>query len=177
VHGGAYDRNLFGARFYSDKSTFVQALRKPDRGITALSVSSSGERLGLGTEDGYVEVWEVRGFVKVAREALHSGRVLSVSFDINGERIASVGRDMMVSVAVLERDPTFGTALETNPFKLIRATHQRIENAKDVIFLQSGNLIVTTRDGTVAEVSDLKAPLPTPAPTPHTTYRVEDSDY
>ncbi len=177
LHGGAYDRNLFGARFYSDKSTFVQALRKPDRGISAMSVSSSGERLGLGSEEGYVEVWEVKGFVQSAREALHSGRVLSVSFDTKGERIASVGRDMMVSVAVLERDPSFGTALQATPWKLVRATHQRIENAKDVIFVKSGNLIVTTSDGTVAEMSDLKAPVPTPVPTAHAADQVQDTDY
>lgn len=177
AHGGAYDRNLFGARFYTDKGTFVQAVRKPDRGISAMSVSSSGERLGLGSEEGYVEVWEVKGFVQSAREALHSGRVLSVSFDTKGERIASVGRDMMVSVAVLERDPSFGTALQTTPWKLVRATHQRIENAKDVIFIKSGNLIVTTSDGTVAEISDLKTPAPTPAPTARAADQVQDSDY
>jgi WD40 repeat protein len=177
AHGGAYDRNLFGARFYSDKGTFVQALRKPDRGISAMSVSSSGEQLGLGSEEGYVEVWEVKGFVQSAREALHSGRVLSVSFDTKGERIASVGRDMMVSVAVLERDPSFGTALQTTPWKLVRATHQRIENAKDVVFLKSGNLIVTTSDGTVAEMSDLKQPVAPPAPTAHAANQVQDTDY
>ncbi len=177
VHGGAYDRNLFGARFYTDKITFVQALRKPDRGISSMSVSSSGERLGLGSEEGYVEVWEVKGFVQAAREALHSGRVLSVSFDTNGERIASVGRDMMVSVVTLKRDPMFGSAPDTTPWKLVRSTHQRIENAKDVIFLKSGNLLVTTSDGAVAEISDLKTPLPTPVPSIDTADKIQDPDY
>jgi WD40 repeat protein len=142
-----------------------------------MSVSSSGERLGLGSEDGYVEVWEVKGFVQSAREALHAGRVLSVSFDSTGNRIASVGRDMMVSVASMERDPSFRISPQATPWKLIPATHQRIENAKDVIFLKSGNLIVTTSDGAVAEVSDLKASVPTPVPTPHTANKIQDSDY
>jgi WD40 repeat protein len=177
VHQGAYDRNLFGGRFYSDKSTFVQALRKPDRGISSMRVSLSGERLGLGTEEGYVEVWEVKGFVLAAREVLHSGRALAVSFDTKGERVASVGRDMMVSVATLQRDPMFEAVPQTTPWKLVRATHQRIDNAKDVLFLRSGNLIVTTSDGAVAEISDLKAPLPTPVPTPQTTDKPLDSDY
>jgi WD40 repeat protein len=177
THGGAYDRNLFGSRFYSDKVTLVQALRKADRGISAMTVSSSGERLGLGTEDGSVEVWEVKGFVHSAKESLHRGRVLSVSFDENARRIASVGRDMMVSVATLERDPSFGIAAQAKPWKLIQSTHQRIENAKDVLFLQNGNLIVTTSDGAVAEISDLKAPAPEPTPTPRTTDTAVDSDY
>jgi hypothetical protein len=84
---------------------------------------------------------------------------------------------MMVSVATLQRDPMFEAVPQTTPWKLVRATHQRIDNAKDVLFLRSGNLIVTTSDGAVAEISDLKAPLPTPVPTPQTTDKPLDSDY
>jgi hypothetical protein len=77
----------------------------------------------------------------------------------------------------MERDPSFRISPQATPWKLIPATHQRIENAKDVIFLKSGNLIVTTSDGAVAEVSDLKASVPTPVPTPHTANKIQDSDY
>lgn len=177
AHAGAYDRNLFGGRFYSDKISFVQALRKPDRGISSLTVSASGERLGVGTEDGNVEVWEIKGFVQSARQTLHAGRVLSVAFDAKGERIASVGRDQFVSVAALERDPSFGIAPNATSWRLLPATHQRIENANHVLFLRNGNLIVTTSEGALAEVSDLKAPPPTSIPTPRSTNTLQDSDY
>jgi WD40 repeat protein len=176
-HEGRYDRNLFGARFYADKTTFVKALRTPDRGISALALADSGERLVLGTEDGYVEVWEVKGFELTARRLLHNGRVLGVGLDPSGRWVASAGRDGVVAVTTTEADPQYGIAANALRMKLTPILSQPIERASGVRFLGSGNVLVTTGAGSIAEVRDFSRAPPVITATPTAVPKPRDQDY
>lgn len=177
AHGGRYDRNLFGARFYADKATFVKALRTPDRGISCLSVADSGEHLALGTEDGYVEVWNVKGFELSARRLIHTGRVLGVGLDTSGRWVASAGRDGVVAINTAEPDPQYGIAADALRMKLTPILSQPIERAAGVRFLNNGNVLVTTSAGSIAEVGDFSRSPPLITATPTAAPKPRDQDY
>ena len=186
-HKGAYDRNLFTGRAYTDATSFVRALRTPDRGITALNVSRDGNRLALGTDDGFVEIWEVRGLTLAARKQVHTGRVVSVALDPSNERVVSSGRDSNVSVDMLRRDPDYGIKTTAQPYLLAPISSQRLENVDHVHFLANSRIIATTKEGVIAELSGPSTPSVEPgsAPTSDTqspnreipTTTDADSDY
>lgn len=180
-HGGEYDRNLFGGRFFGGVGTFLNAARAPDRGISSAAASENGERLALGAEDGNVEVWEVRGFSIAARSEDHSGRVMTVALSQDGSKVASIGRDSKLVVTQLEPDPLHRISPKSLPF-LSRdvLTQQMGSGTRNLQFLSNGNLIFSTKDGRIGEITvrDARAPVAV-SPTPFSTKRpsVVDSDY
>jgi WD40 repeat protein len=109
-HGGYYDTNLFGGRFFGGISTSMVAPRKQDRGITAAVLSDDSRKLAIGTADGFVEIWEIRGFIMSARHKVHNGQVVSIALNEDGSRIASLGKDNLLSVADLTRDSLYKVA-------------------------------------------------------------------
>ncbi len=176
-HGGEYDKNIFKGRFYTDLPAAIVAERPADRGITSLAISKDGERVGLGTEDGHVEIWRVKGFSLVARKNLHSGRVINVALSDDGTRIASVGKDSKVRVNYTVPDPTFGISPTALASTLEEVSEHQIPQAHRVAFVTTARLSVGTKAGDVIEVKlEEPAPLP-PAPTPKATPKVRDGDY
>ena len=175
---GAYDKNPFKGRFYTDIPAAQIAARPRDRGISALAISDDGEYIGVGTEDGHIEVWRVKGFMLSARKQVHQGRVTAVALSRNGERIASVGKDSQVHVHTLETDPSFTVVPTALPQVLQELSDHHIPLARSAAFVTSSQLAVSTKDGTLAEVK-LEAPTtvvkttPPPKPAP----KVLDSDY
>jgi WD40 repeat protein len=177
-HGGFYDKNLFKGRFYTDIPAAQVAKRSPDRGISALTVSEDGEYLGVGTEDGHIEVWRVKGFMLAARKQVHQGRVTGVALSKNGARVASVGKDSKVHVYTLIEDPTFTIVPTALPEILEELSEHHIPLARNVTFVTPNRLAVSTQDGTLAEVK-LEAPTQKvkATPIPKQAPKVRDSDY
>ncbi len=177
-HAGAYDKNPFKGRFYTDIPAAQVAARPQDRGISALTISEDGEYLGVGTEDGHIEVWRVKGFMLSARKQVHQGRITAVALSRNGDRIASVGKDAQVHVHSLEADPAFTIAPTALPQLLQELSDHHIPLAQNAAFVTPSRLAVSTKDGTLAEVK-LEAPesVPKPTSTPKPAPRVRDSDY
>lgn len=181
---GEYDRNLFGGRFFGGVGTFLNAARAPDRGIASAAISGNGERIALGAEDGNVEVWEVRGFAIAARAPSHSGRVVSVALSEDGTRVASIGRDSKLVVSQLSPDSLYKIAPKSLPFLSQEILSQQMgSGTRNLEFLSNGNIVFSTKDGQIGEVSlgEVKATTITPASAPsqnsskHPT--VVDSDY
>lgn len=181
-HGGEYDRNLFGGRFFGGVGTFLNAARAPDRGISSAAVSETGERLALGAEDGSVEVWEVRGFALAARKQSHSGRVLSVALSHDGSRVASIGRDSKLVVSQLEPDRLHRISPTALPLLSHEVLSQQLgSGTRNLHFISNGNLIFSTKDGRIGEIrlSDVKTPEASASPAPAAVRKptVTDSDY
>lgn len=177
---GNYDRNLFGGRFFGDIGNYFRAARPTDRGITSLALSSDGSHLAVGTDDGAIEVWKVRGFEMVARSSLHNGRVTGVALNSDGSKTLSVGRDGRVVATHLIKDPLFRIQANSLPSKLEVALTEAVPNAKGVSFLSSGDAIVSTTDGHLGEIRlpkekpALSVATPLPKPIGTTSH---DSDY
>jgi hypothetical protein len=179
-HGGDYDRNLFGGRFFGAAGTFLPAGRAPDRGIASLAISRDGTRLAAGTEDGFVEVWEVRGFSVAARKSLHDGRVASIALSADGRRVASIGRDSQLDVSELVPDPAHRIAPTALPYRLDPVLTQTLgSGAANLLFTSSGNVIFSTKDGRIGEVDVAQGKVqssPVPTPNPRSPGLV-DTDY
>jgi WD40 repeat protein len=177
---GDYDKNLFGGRFFGNTGNYFRAPRPTDRGITSLALSSDGGHLVVGTDDGAVEVWKVRGFEMVARSSLHNGRVTGVALNSDGSKTLSVGRDGKIVAAHIVKDPLFRIQAASLPSKLEVALTETIPNAKSVSFLSTGDAIVSTSDGHLGEIKLPKDKPPlsevTPLPKPIGTTS-HDSDY
>jgi len=176
-YAGEYDRSPFGGRFFSAPGTYAPAVRTKDRGIVSLAVSHAGDRLVLGTEDGFVEVWDVRGFSMAARKKMHEGRVYSVSIDDSGRTVASAGRDGKVVVARSDPDPQYRISLEAMR-ELLDATRTfPIPEVRRVAFLPDQQIVASTTDGTLAAITVDELPAAaTPLPTPVVDGPI-DSDY
>ncbi|MEY4701640.1 MAG: hypothetical protein RL326_1827, partial [Pseudomonadota bacterium] len=177
---GDYDKNLFGGRFFGNIGNYFRAPRLTDRGITSLALSSDGSHLVVGTDDGAVEVWKVRGFEMVARSSLHNGRVTGVALNAEGSKTLSVGRDGRVVTAQIVKDPLFRIQANSLPSKLEVVLTETVPNAKGVSFLSTDDAIVSTSDGHLGEIRLPKEKpslsVATPLPTPIGTTS-HDSDY
>lgn len=178
--GGSFDKNLFGGRFFGNEGSYLAAGRVADRGITSMAISADGSRLAVGSDDGFVEIWQVRGFQLIARASAHSGRVIGVSLDETGSRVVSIGRDGKIHAAEVVPDPSFGIAAVATLARFAPLLTEEMKSARKVMFISSGNVLITTDAGQVGELSlsGRKAaapPKPTPVTLPHQAGR--DSDY
>ncbi|MFO0416832.1 MAG: WD40 repeat domain-containing protein [Pseudomonadota bacterium] len=162
---GSYDRNLFGGRFFGTLGTYIFAARAADRGITSMALSADGTRLALGTDDGYIELWEVKGFEMIARQAAHTGRVVSVSLNDNGTRLASIGRDAAIAAHDIIPDPEHGIRIGALRSRAVAILKETMQTARQARFLSSGDLIISTPDGKLGELR-LNKIAPTTLPTP-----------
>jgi WD40 repeat protein len=144
---GSYDRNLFGGRFFGGLGSYMHTGRLPDRGITALTLSDNGSRLAVGTDDGYLEVWDVRGMEPTARSLNHNGRVVSVALSSDGSRVASLGKDGKLTVGDLVPDKLFGIRPTALRSIVEQVTNEELVSAKRIAILSNGDLLITTTDG------------------------------
>lgn len=177
-HEGAYDKNPFKGRFYTDIPAAQVADRPHDRGISALTISEDGEHIGVGTEDGYIEVWRVKGFMLTARKQVHQGRVTAIALSRDGDRIASVGKDSKVHVHTLAQDSTFTIVPTALPKLLLELSDHHIPFARSAVFVTESSLAVSTKEGTLLEVKLEAQPNVVKArPTPRQATKVRDSDY
>jgi hypothetical protein len=180
-HEGSYDKNLFGGRFFGTFGNYMYATRPADRGITALAISDNGQRLAVGTDDGYVEVWEVRGFEIAARTLSHVGRVISVSLSNDGSRVASLGRDGAIVVADIVADPSYGIKAGALRSTAAQVFKEDMKTARSIYFLSSGDLLLSTNAGQLGEIQLSSTPRAVASPplrvTPGAAATVKGSDY
>lgn len=180
-HQGSYDRNLFGGRFFGSSGTYMFASRPADRGITALAVSENGQRLAVGTDDGYVEVWEVRGFEMTARTLAHVGRVTSVTLSDDGTRVASLGRDGAIVAADIVADPAHGIRAGALRSTATQVFKEELKSARSIYFLSSGDLLISTNAGQLGELQLSSTPRAVAIPalriTPEAAAMQRGSDY
>jgi WD40 repeat protein len=127
--GGKYDKNLQSGGFFGNEASVIRAARKPDRGISSLTVSADGSQMVVGSEEGAVEIWNV-----------------------NGSVVASVGRDSVVNVLTTQADPTYQVRADALQKVLSVSSSQRVENVKSALLLSSGDVLVTTTNGGVGEL-------------------------
>jgi WD40 repeat protein len=176
-YGGKYDQNPFGGQYFSAEATYLPAARAPDRGVVSLAVSEDGNRLAIGAEDGFVEVWEVRGFQLAARAKLHEGRVYSVALNNNGRIVASAGRDGKVVATRTDPDPKFGIAPAATRETLTATRSFPLPDVRKVVFLPDQHIVASTKSGTLAAITVDELPaVPTPSPTAQFNAPV-DTDY
>ena len=121
-------------------------------------------------------MWEVRGFTLAAKKLLQNGRVVSVDISGDGTRVVSVGKDTKVRVTELANDPLH----QINPYALPKLLQEVSENpiplADLATFISPSQVVVTTKQGALAEVRVQGTPAPVPTPKPQKAGPT-DTDY
>jgi WD40 repeat protein len=173
---GAFDKNVFKGRFYTDIPNALASARTPDRGICALAISKNGERIAVGTEDGHVETWEVRGFTMSSRKQIHKGRVMALDISADGNRVVSVGKDTKVKVSELSSDPSYPLNPTALPKLLNDVSENPIPSAALAVFVSPSQVIATTKEGALAEIRVQGTPIPEPTKLPAPS-KPTDLDY
>jgi WD40 repeat protein len=109
--GGAYDRNRYPGRFYTDVPTKAKGSQLSDA-VESIVVSTSGERFVTATRDGSLQVWLIRGLKKLGEVKAHDGSITSVALSEDGSRVASSGRDGSVRTwKVVENEDIKGASI------------------------------------------------------------------
>lgn len=148
-----YAENLFGGRFFSAETTVVRGDRPLDAGIALIRMSGDGNRFVVGTQDGWIEVWRVKGFKKIARFQAHRGLVYALAVDTDGTRIVSVGRDGTMRWNQIDKDPKFGLAEDSLEYRHRELAMYTVPRARLVELRDRHHVISCKEDGTVIEVS------------------------
>jgi WD40 repeat protein len=176
---GEYDRNLFTSHFYAAPGTFTKGLRDVDRGIIALSLSRDGTVIALGSENGFVETWSVRGFEKESRYEAHRGRILSIDLSPSGKRVATLGRDGLVRLFEIVDDNEFGISATALKKRLDEVASYEVPEGVVIKYVSEKSVVVGTSTGKLLEADatgDALQPTPTPTPKIDETAGV-DTDY
>lgn len=90
-YSGAYDRNPFWGRFYSDEGNRQVAARLST--IESMAVSPDGQQLVLGFSSGVVEFWIVRGLKLTHELSYHKSAVTDVVFYPDSKSGLALSRD------------------------------------------------------------------------------------
>lgn len=178
-YGGKYDRNLFTSHFYAAPGTFTKGLREVDRGVISIAMSEDGNRLALGSENGFLETWSVRGFERESRLEIHRGRILSVALSPRGDRVATIGRDGFVRIFEVVDDPEFGISATALRKKLLPVESYEVPDGVMIKYISDRSVVIGTSAGKLLEADAAGlAVAPTPAPTPRQDPdRSVDTDY
>lgn len=134
AYSGSYDNSAFGPKFFAEASSRVNGERTSTETIEKISFDRKGEFFALARQDGFMEVWRVRGFVKLSELKIHQGLVfdLAIGTDSRGEAkyISSCGRDGKVKIWQIKGEvapedpdaaPTFAVELlQEFPVPLVR---------------------------------------------------------
>lgn len=89
---------LFGSRFFGNNANFVKASDPSTEAIDSMELSSDGSIVGLARRSGIIELWQVRGFKKIAQIVAHRGAVDALAFSPNNSLIATRARDRHLKI-------------------------------------------------------------------------------
>jgi WD40 repeat protein len=152
IQGGAYDQNVLSSGPFTDFAQRLRAGKISNGALEAMSVSSDGEWLAVGTGSGKLFLWKVRGFRKVIEVTAHSGAIRDTVVSANGREVVSLGRDDVVRFWHLEDKGRDATTLLPQ-YELVPGDEATVSGARTLTFIDEGRVLVGTRNGTVAEVT------------------------
>lgn len=144
--GGQFDRDIFGARFFTNAATRVKGGALP-AALDHLVVSRDGSWLLTGSADGELRLWKVRGLKEVAAVKAHEGIILDVSMYRGGRQFATVGRDGTVKRWEVREVPGLKPEYVFEQTGLSEA-----RGARRVLYLDDGRVLAGTEAGAIAAV-------------------------
>lgn len=145
---GRYDQSEFGFKGHSKVALRGKGrLAVPDR-IESIKLSDDGKRLLLAAQDGRVEVWKVRGFVREAAVEAHTGLIYDTAIvpGTGGALFFTVGRDSFVRLWRLEENNDLRTV------KIVMRKEFSVPDGRLIAGLSESSLLVGVRGGRILEV-------------------------
>lgn len=149
-HGGEYDRNIFGGQFFTDVETRRNARKKAGVGIEQIVPTVEGRYLYISLSDGGVELWKVRGLKLLLSAKAHKGLVIRMAVAPAGDRLATYGRDGLLSIWQLV-SKTVGVELDLT-FELEKAAQLELPDLTGLTFVDNDLLVAGSKRGDLIEV-------------------------
>lgn len=153
--GGEISEELFKGRITSRGVTRINASVGGDDPVESIKLDSSGDFLVVTTQSGLLQLWQIRGFIKLGSIQAHSGLVYAMAVvrtaDSKFPRIATAGRDGKIVIwgCELERRG-IGDATRIQFVKLDEVV---AENISAMTFAGNEHLFIGGKDGVVAALS------------------------
>ena len=156
---GKYDQNVFSQRgLFSEAAKSLGATRPASAAIEELSFVSDGTYFIAARQDGWGELWKVRGFKKISETQLQPSSFKDLSVSPSGNYLLSVSRDgitrlsrVVIEVAGAEDSKT-GLALVSR-IELVKEL--AIPLAAQVKFLSDQQIVVLTQAGDLVFTENL----------------------
>lgn len=145
---GRYDQSEFGFKGHSKAALRGKGrLAVPDR-IESIESSDDGNRILLAAQDGRVEVWKVRGFVREAAVVAHTGLIYDTAIvpGTGGTLFFTIGRDSFVRLWRLEENK------ELRIIKIVKRKEFSVPDGHLIAGLSETSLLVGVRGGRILEV-------------------------
>ncbi len=92
------EQSLTGIRFFGSDATNMVAYRDDHMAVDFLKLSPDAEHIIVATQSGMIELWDVRGFKKLASLQAHNGLIYDLAMSPSWQVVASVGRDGQVQL-------------------------------------------------------------------------------
>ena len=147
LYGGAWDKNIFGEEFFSEKTS----RQKAGRGGPYVDFLISGtNRIVAGTQSGAIELWGTRGLRNNDSVQAHSGMLYDLALSPDESLVASASRDGKVKVfrIISEDNENGGKNLKLKPVQQLP-----MQGAKAIAFFDSRTLYVGGANGRIAVVT------------------------
>lgn len=148
-YGGQYDDSVFKRGFFADRAQRMRAPRGDTISVDHLRLDPSGEILFAALQSGIVEIWQVRGFVKVKEIKAHEGILYGLAVSPGGTRLASAGRDGRVKVWSIRRR---GANEAKDVYDLVLEQDMEVAAVRTLVFLDDQKLFAGTDSGDVLQV-------------------------
>ncbi len=123
-----------------------------------MALDPQGKELLVATSYGDIELWKVRGLLKVASLKAHEATIFSVDFSPNGQFVATAGRDGVMNVYQIHRFTDEELRSKTDrsqqaEFVLIKSLP--LPDVRVLRFMNDRQLVGGTKEGTVLLVDIL----------------------
>ena len=92
-YDGRFDSNIFAGRFFTESVNRVRGARTADSIVEQVRFSKDGQFFYTADESGNMEIWQVRGFKRVASIAAHDGKIQDFCLAPGEEVVFTIGRD------------------------------------------------------------------------------------
>jgi WD40 repeat protein len=147
-YSGKYDQSEFGFKGHSEAALRASGRLEPAGRVEKLVVSDNGRHLLIAAQNGQLEIWKVRGFLREVSIEAHRGLIYDAIFvpGSRGSRLVTLGRDGYVRFWRLNKDED----LDTSELRLQKEV--AIKGARMLAGLTSKSLLIGVKGGALLEV-------------------------
>ena len=83
---------------YSMNLELISSIKSKNDEINTIDISSNGEQLVCGGDDGYIEIWNLNNYKLIHRMQSNSKETFAVAFSSDGKKVASGGAEEVIDV-------------------------------------------------------------------------------
>lgn len=146
--GGLYIENLFGNRYFMQKAVRTSVTLADASAVDQLEINANGELLLSASQKGKLEIWRVRGMMKLGEVQGHDGAVAALAFSADGKAAASLGRDgKLRRWEIIAHDNEYQPNGDPVEYELNQKKEFEVPQGRALISLDDGSFLAATATG------------------------------